>query len=147
MRMTFTKGRGKYDDLRVEREGRAVEIIQCPKQGIIPHDMVHYAVESTLGHRGFLGMVADGAAAAFTTQGGAVEAAIERLVETFQAEMWGGRVPVADLMATYEHACAASGHAVAPVSVGDIDAVRARIEALSADWARVPVGGSLTVRF
>ena len=32
------------------------------------------------------------------------EEAIGRLVETFEAEMWGGQVPVVDLIATYEHA-------------------------------------------
>ena len=147
MQMTFTKGSGKYDELLVERDGRGVETILCPKQGIIPHDMVHYAVESTLAHRGFLGMVADGAAASFTMTGVGVEDAIERLVETFQAEMWGGRVPAADLLATYEHACAASGHGLVPVSVHQVEAIRVRLEELSAAWARVPVQGSMSVRF
>jgi len=93
MRLTFTKRDGKYDDLAIERPDGPTEMIQCPKQGIIPHDMVHFAVECGLGHRGFLGMVADGKAAEFATQGGDSEEAIERLVECFQAEMWGGRVP------------------------------------------------------
>jgi len=53
----------------------------------IPHDMVHYAVESVLTHRGFLGLVGDGQGAGFTTTGGDSEEAIERLVESFQAEM------------------------------------------------------------
>ena len=116
MRLTFTKRGGKHDDLVVERDGHAAETVTCPKQGIIPHDMVHYAVESTLAHRGFLSLVADGQSANFAAVGGEGEEAVERLVETFQAEMWGGRVPAADLLATYEHACEARGHAVAPVS-------------------------------
>ncbi|PPU04588.1 hypothetical protein XacyCFBP1159_22365 [Xanthomonas arboricola pv. corylina] len=36
------------------RDGLLAESIDCPKQGIIPHDMVHYAVESTLHKRGFI---------------------------------------------------------------------------------------------
>ena len=147
MRLTFTKRDSKYDDLVIEREGRAAEMIQCPKQGIIPHDMVHYAVESVLAHRGFLGLVAGGEAAAFETQGGDSEEAIERLVESFQAEMWGGRVPAADLLATYEIACEARGHPAAPVSAEDIDGVRAKLDELTAQWQAVPVNGSLTVEF
>ena len=145
MRLTFTKGNGKHDELWIEREGRSPEAIMCPKQGIIPHDMVHYAVESTLSHRGFLGLVADGQAAAFTTTGGDSEEAVERLVEVFQAEMWGGRVPASDLIATYEHACDARGHAAAPVSAADVEAIRERLDQLTKAWSEVPVNESLTL--
>lgn len=41
---------------------------------------------------------------------------IERLVESFQAESWGGRVPARDLIATDEHACAARNHAVVAIA-------------------------------
>jgi hypothetical protein len=145
MRLTFTKRGGKYDDLLIERPGLSAEKISCPKQGIIPHDMVHYAVESTLAHRGFLSLVADGQAAAFTTTGGSAEEAVERLVESFQAEMWGGRVSAEDLIATYEHACEARGHPAARVSADDVKSIRARLDDLTARWAEVPVNGSLTV--
>jgi len=145
MQLTFTKRGGKYDDLLIERPDRPPETIQCPKQGIIPHDMVHYAIESTLAHRGFLGMVAGGEAAAFTTQGGDSEEAIERLVETFQAEMWGGRVPAEDLLATYEHACESKGHATAPVTAEDVENIRARLDDLTEQWGKVGVNESLTV--
>jgi hypothetical protein len=147
MRLTFTKRGGKYDDLLIERPSAPPETIQCPKQGIIPHDMVHYAVESTLAHRGFLGMVAGGDAAVFATQGGDSEEAIERLVESFQAEMWGGRVPASELLATYEIACEARGHPMAPVTVADIEGIRASLDDLTARWSAVPVNGSLTVEF
>ena len=145
MRMTFTKRDGKYDELLIEREGLAPEKIAAPKQGIIPHDMVHYAVESTLSRRGFLSLVADGQGAVFASKGGEAEEAIERLVENFQAEMWGGRVTAGDLLESYEHACAAKGHAAAPVSVADVGSIRARIDALTAQWAAVPLNGSLTL--
>jgi len=143
MRLTFTKRGGKHDDLVIDREGRPPDRISCPKQGIIPHDMVHYAVECTLAHRGFLGLVADGAAAAFETAGGESEEAIERLVETFQAEMWGGRVPSADFLATYEHACDSRGHAAVAVSAEDVEAIRARLDELTDKWAAVGVNESL----
>lgn len=147
MHLIFTKRNGKHDELRVERRGLPPETIQCPKQGIIPHGMVHYAVESSLLHRGFLSMIDGGDALRFTTVGGASEEAVERLVECFQAEMWGGRVPSAELLATYVHACEARGHAPVPVTAVDVDAIRARLDELTAEWARVPVNGALSLTF
>ena len=147
MRLTFTKRDGKYDDLLIERAGVPPETIRCPKQGIIPHDMVHYAIESTLAHGGFLGLVAGGEAASFATAGGDSEEAIERLVESFQAEMWGGRVSAEDLLATYEHACEARGHKSVPVSADDVASIRERLDDLTEKWAAVPVNSSLTVEF
>lgn len=143
MRLTFTKRDAKYDDLLIERDGRAPERISNPKQRIIPHDMVHYGVESVLSHRGFLSLVAKGDGAVFATTGGESEEAVERLVEAFQAEMWGGRVPAQELLAAYRIGCEARGHGAVPVSEADVEAVRARLDELSAQWAVVPLNGSL----
>lgn len=145
MGLTFTKRDGKYDELLIERVGLAPETISAPKQGIIPHDMVHYAVESALAHRGFLSLVADGQGAVFATKGGDAEEAIERLVENFQVEMWGGRVTAEDLLESYEHACSTKGHAAAPVSVADVESIRARLDDLTEQWAEVPLNGSLSL--
>lgn len=145
MRLTFTKRGGKYDDLLIDRAGHEPETISCPKQGIIPHDMVHFAVESTLTHRGFLSLVAEGQSAAFATSGGDSEEAIERLVENFQAEMWGGRVPSEELLAGYELACAARGHRGVPVSFADVGAIRACLDDLTARWTAVQLNASLTL--
>jgi hypothetical protein len=145
MRLTFTKRDGKYDDLTITRADHSSETIRCPKQGIIPHDMVHYAVESILAHRGFLSLVSGGEAAAFATAGGDSEEANERLVESFQAELWGGRVPAEELLATYEHACDARGHPSVPITSADVDNIRARLDDLTARWAAVPVNGTLAL--
>jgi hypothetical protein len=147
MELKFVKRPGKHDALTIVRADGAAETVACPKQGIIPHDMVHYAVESVLAHRGFLSLVEEGQTAGFATAGGESEEAVERLVETFQAEMWGGRVPAADLLATYEHACGARGHAAVPVLADDVAAIRGRLDALTAQWAALPIEGALTLRF
>ncbi|WP_315763572.1 hypothetical protein [Sphingomonas sp. Y38-1Y] len=145
MQLTFTKRAGKYDELTLVREGGATETIACPKQGIVPHDMVHYAVETVLAQRGFLSMVKDGSPADFSAQGGEGEEAVERLVETFQAELWGGRVPASEMIATYEHACHARDHAVAAVTEHDIEAIRARLDTLSERWTALPVNDAMTL--
>ena len=147
MRLTFTKRGGKHDDLLIERIDQSSETISCPKQGIIPHDMVHYAVESILAHRGFLSLVSDGREATFATAGADPEESIERLVECFQAEMWGGRVSAPQLLETYVLACEARGHDAAPITIAEVESVRAALDDLTAKWAAVPVNGSLTVDF
>jgi hypothetical protein len=59
--------------------------------------------------------------------------------------MWGGRVPAADFIATYEHACAARGHEALSVSPSEVAAIRARLDALSQQWADVAINGALTL--
>ncbi|MDR6787461.1 hypothetical protein J2Y58_000802 [Sphingomonas sp. BE138] len=147
MELIFTKRGGKYDDLVIRRAGAADEAIACPKQGIVPHDMVHFAVESVLAQRGFLSLVKDGEPAGYGTRGDDGAEAIERLVETFQAELWGGRVPAAALIATYQHACAARGHAASPVTPDAVDAIRTRLDDLTARWSAVAINEALVLRF
>lgn len=147
MELRFVKRSGKYDELTIVRSDGTAEVIACPKQGIIPHDMVHYAVESVLAHRGFLSLVEEGQVAAFTTGGEDSDEAVERLVETFQAEMWGGRVSASDLLSTYEHACESRGHRIAAVSPDDVKAIRDRLDELTLQWGVLPQNGALTIRF
>ena len=147
MQLTFTKGTGTSDYLHIERSTLPLETIECPKQGIIPHDMIHFAVESTVPYEGFLSLLLKCKPASFSMDGNEVASAIERLVETIQAEMWGGRVAATDLISMYEHGCRASGHAVAPVSPAQIEIIRASIDELSAAWVSIPLKGELTVIF
>lgn len=142
--LRFTKGSGKTDLMEVVRADGTVERIDCPKQGIIPHDMVHFAVEDTLHVRGFIGRVAEGEAADFRMAAEAQSDGVERLVEVMQGDGWsGGTTPPAEMIALYRVTCTARECPMLPVSVSDIEAVRARIAELTAAWTDVPVGGTL----
>ena len=145
MQLVFTRGSGKYDDLAVTRADGTSERVQCPKQGMIPHDMVHFAVESVLHGQGFLAGVADGGGLGFDAGAGPAAEAIERLVETMQADIWSmqGQTPLSELLGLYDLGCAARGHPALPVSADDIAAIRARMADLAAQWDAVPVGGTL----
>lgn len=148
MELVFTKGSKKHDRLEVIRVSGEVEVIECPKQRIIPHDMVHYAVEHTLLKRGFLGRVRDGEAAMFTMQPEAESDAVERLVEVFQGDAWSGSVSTADSMIDlYRVTCEARSCPMLPVTAADMEAVRERIAELDAQWQAVEVGGSLKLAF
>lgn len=148
MILTFTKGTGKTDWLDIVRvHGSAAPRIDCPKQRIIPHDMVHYAVESVMAARGFLGGVAEGGGSGFAAGGDAAAEAIERLVETIQAEAWSGPAATVEVIDLYHVACQARGHAAVPVDAAAVEAIRARMAELDAEWRKVPVGGAMTLAF
>ncbi len=144
MQLVFVKGSGKHDRMEVIRDGVLAECIDCPKQGIIPHDMVHYAVESTLHKRGFVGRVLGGEAASFQMKAESVSDGVERLVEVFQADGWSGwNSAPTDMLDLYQVTCNARQCEPLAIQADDIEAVRKRILELTAQWQSVPVGQSL----
>lgn len=147
MKLTFTKGSGKYDRLDIVASDGPRPPIDCPKQGIIPHDMVHFAVESEVATLGFLGGIAAGGDSGFAAGAdNPHHRAVERLVETVQAEAWsGGPVPDDEFIALYRVTCAARGDMPLALDGASIAAIRKRIADLTVRWAAVPVGGTLVL--
>jgi hypothetical protein len=144
MKLNFTKGPHKYDVMEVIRPGMPIERVDCPKQRIIPHDMVHYAVEHTLQTRGFLGRVQEGEAAVFQMQPEANSDAVERLVEVFQGDGWsGGASSAEDMLAMYQVTCQARSCPALPLDTALIETVRGVIADLTSRWQAVPVRGTL----
>jgi hypothetical protein len=144
MKLLFTKGAGKYDFMAVLRDGVASGRIDCPKQRIIPHDMVHYAVEHTLRAHGFLGRVKAGEVAGFGMKPQVESDSVERLVEVFQGDEWSGAsTSPQDMLAMYRVTCEARQCPTLPLDDAGIVAVRDCIADLSARWAQVKVGDSL----
>lgn len=146
MDIIFTKGTGKYDRMTMVRDG-ASQTIDCPKQRIIPHDMVHYAVECTLQTRGFLGRVRDGEPADFSMGSEAISDGVERLVEVMQGDAWsGGDTSPADMLDLYRVTCAARNCPMLPVAAAEIAAIRHKISELDAQWQALAVGDSMHLR-
>lgn len=148
MQLIFTKGSGKYDQMDVVRAGHDIESIQCPKQRIIPHDMVHYAVESTLQKRGFLARVRDGEAATFQMQAEAESDAVERLVEVIQGDAWSGSTSqLDDMLDLYQVTCRARECPCLTITAADIAAIRECVADLTTQWGTVVVGSTLVIEF
>lgn len=145
MDIIFTKRAGKFDDLEIRRPDGRTEHVRCPKQRIIPHDMVHYAVEVVLTHQGFLGRVAAGESASARMNPQPIAESVERLVEVIQAELWSGGASNGEVLSLYELSCAERGHSAASVTAEQLDLIRREITDLSARWDDVPVGGSLNL--
>jgi hypothetical protein len=146
MELVFTKRAGKYDDLAITRADGTTERIQCPKQRIIPHDMVHFAVETVMVQEGFLTKVAAGETSLGKMVSDATAESIERLVEVMQGEAWSGEVATGEVLSLYVVACEAWGHAASPVSADQVDLIRAEMAALTERWDATPVHGSMVLR-
>ncbi|MBI3437808.1 MAG: hypothetical protein HY054_04010 [Proteobacteria bacterium] len=140
----FEKRDGKYDAMFVERRG-ALEEISCPKQPPIPHDMFHYAVERVLKLRGFIHRAAAGEGVGFRMTEEAESEAVERLVETMQADSWSGRPPPAEVIDMFLTTCAARNTEAITVSEEAIVAIRAEIDRLAAEWNALPTCGRMTL--
>jgi hypothetical protein len=140
----FEKRDGKYDAMLVERGGR-LEEIACPKQPPIPHDMFHYAVERVLKLKGFIHRAAGGEGVGFRMTPEAESEAVERLVETMQADSWSGRPSAAEVIDLFLTTCAARETQAIAVSEDAILAIRAEIDRLAEAWKSLPVRGRMTL--
>jgi hypothetical protein len=148
MQLIFTKGSGKHDQMEVMRNDVVAERIACPKQGIIPHDMVHFGVESTLHKRGFVDRILHGEAATFQMESEPESDGVERLVEVFQADGWSGwNSAPADMLDLYQVTCHARQCEPLQLSLEDIDAVRKKLLELTAQWQSLAIGESLALQF
>ena len=147
MRMIFTKHGAKYDLLEIVRADGSIERIDCPKQRIIPHDMVHFAVETVLGARGFVRAIGAGETTAYVPMGGVEAESVERLVETVQADAWGSPGTAAELIALYRLTCEARGHAALPADAHIIETIKDEVLRLQLAWDELPVGGTMELRF
>lgn len=161
MQIALVKG-NTHDTLRVTRADGSIAEAQVVKKGPVPHDGVHFAVETGLGfRRGFFGLIAEGRhpdeIAGFASAMGHSSAAkahapdlsiiellqAKRLVECFEAEVWGGPADLETLQSVADAAFSASLIRRVVLTENGVSAVRAGLEQLKADWLRLPQGGTL----
>jgi hypothetical protein len=158
MQITITKG--TTDDLiEVHRDDGTSVSTRLPKKGPVPHDAVHYIVESELGAaHGFWGMVADGrhpeeiqdiakaAGHASASRGRKPDPSIvqiiqvERAVECFEADLWGGGADPATLRAMLDAGCEQSLVPNLDISDLSIERIRTRIADFRQRWTELDVG-------
>lgn len=143
----------KLDRLRCVRDDGSETATSMPRQGILPHDLVHYVVESGLGWRdGFLGLVAAGFDIGWSmeqthdpanrmTADQAVHA--EAVVESLQAQLWSGAFDDALFLDGVRGACDVRGRGVPALPAGIGQVLFERALALNARWQQVPFHGAL----
>ncbi len=148
----------KYDRLCCVRDDGTACEVALPRQGILPHDLIHAVIESRLGFNdGFIGLVAKGADIDFAGKefhryidpaNRAQVAQAESVVESLQAQLWSDDfddVAFRDGLAT---ACAMRG-----VPAPDLSAIDPRtdlfevVKHLGSQWQNLPPHAKWELRF
>jgi hypothetical protein len=144
----------KYDQLRCIRLDGSETSTMMPRQGGLPHDLIHYVVESALRYdHGFLGLVAKGADISFAmeqthdlgNQALADQAThAEAIVESLQAQLWSGAFDVDMFQAGLEGACEMRERRAPDLNQVDVeDVLYGGVIALSQRWQSVPFHAAL----
>jgi hypothetical protein len=128
-----------------------------PRQGVLPHDLVHAVVESHLHlNDGFLGLVAKGADIAFAEKNFREYidperhfevAQSESVVEGLQTQLWQGGFDFNAFLAGVTGACAMRAVAVPVISEADGQAMFDTALHLNELWRQVPVKAEFTLAF
>jgi hypothetical protein len=160
MLVRFIKGplAARADTLVCIRDDHSRTEGQMPRQGILPHDAIHFVVEKTLGlQKAFFGHVARG----LTLDHLALKQSGERppwarlpqalqaesLVECLQAEQWGGTVDEATFQGTLGVACRVRGVPVPHVTPADLVKLRVALREFGAAWRPLKPGEMLERRW
>lgn len=160
MLVRFTKNApsAKADTLTCIRADGTNTTGSMPKQGVLPHDAIHYVVENTLGWReAFFGQIEAGddfapVSARFHSQKNAAvrhprERQSEALVECLQAEQWGGATNPTAFSEKLTKACHAHRVAALVLTATDLDRVRVALREFGAAWRPLGSGKSLERTF
>lgn len=158
MIIRITKGAGE-DHIAIARADGSRAETRFPWKGPVPHDAVHLIVERALGLMGaFWGLVAAGrhpeeiqalakaCGHASASRAGVPDAGIvellqaERLVECYEALLWGGGGSREDVLAMAGPSCEGS-HVVCPaISEDQHAAIVSAITELADEWRAAPRG-------
>jgi hypothetical protein len=144
----------KYDQLRCIRLNGSETSTMMPRQGVLPHDLIHYVVENALGYdHGFLGLVAKGADISFAmaqthdiaNQAVACQAAhAEAIVESLQAQLWSGDFDLDMSQSGLTLACEMRGQPVPDLGRVDVrNQLYAGVMSLAGRWQQLPFHASI----
>lgn len=148
----------RYDTLRCVRRDGSQTTAQMPRQGVLPHDLIHYVVESALRfEHGFLGMVAKGADISFamataheTSAPSANDQApqAESLVESLQAQIWAGSFDESQFHEGLAGACSMRECPIPDLSALERGPAQLHNDVirLGQQWALVPFHGEMTLQ-
>lgn len=138
----------KLDRLRFIRADGSETHCAMPRQGTLPHDLIHYVVESTLPLKhGFLSLVVAGSDAGFVMQAVhdpanlAVETEAvqtEAIVEALQTQLWGGTFDRESFLDAARLAAASRDKPVFEFTGVDPEVLYERATVLLEQWSGVP---------
>jgi hypothetical protein len=160
MLVQFTKNppSATGDALKCVRVDGSTSSATMRRQGVLPHAMIHFVVESVLEwNDAFFGTIARGASiesleARLHGQGATWSKMTqtlqsESLVECLQAELWSGPADPAEFAEKLVTACRRRGVPPPDITADEIDRVRVALREFGAAWRPLAPGSSLERRF
>ncbi len=161
--LRFTVGSDKTDHLEFVLDGRPFVKIASPKQGIIPHDMVHFAIECSFPFEGFIQLVFRGhePGKLMEVMHGFVPKLppkppneystnswlTESLVEAMQALLWSKEATFEGFEYAYSKACEARNISPEPILELDFDRCRKLTSELTIQWMALRAQETLELSF
>ena len=160
MKLVATKGPPyeKADHMKYLRDDGTSYENAMPRQGILPHDLIHFVVETGLDlHNGFLSLVAGSTNAAYVMERAhepnppeierqAVQA--EALAEALQTQLWNGGFDRDTFL--YGVATASRHRGIEPLALDDLD-LEALLYTAAVDlhrkWSQLPARASMELDF
>jgi len=144
LRATRRAPEHKRDALVIECDERR-RVLECWRQGLLPHELFHAAVESVFPWRGFVRLVAEGREPEAIGARDALPETLwaEALTNAFQAE-FGGVIGTSDEELRAYLAQIHPG-ALPPLAAAELERVRSRIRDWSARWAVLRAGEHLEI--
>ena len=156
MLIRFTRLTNERHRLEFVRDDGTSEARELETRSALLHDLVHYAVETTLGLRqSFFALVASGVdITAFavpkekrTFQIPVEAVQTEHIVGHLQVEMADGAL-IEDFNGSLAAACLVLGQAAPPpIPAETLDRLRAQVRDLWRRWQEIPPGGTLELEF
>lgn len=157
MNIAFKKREGRYSQLICIREDGSRSESLFPNIGPLPHDLIHYVVEKTLGLRkAFFGLVAGGAPIGYKHDHNrplACEQDItenwqsESLVEALQSELLDCRSRDLDFQRLIQQYCQAHNVPVPDVSEEQLYSILNELDYYGRQWQQLGANHQLRVNF
>lgn len=160
MLVRFTKNRtaAGADAYSCTRPNGTTTRAEMTRQGTLPHEAIHFVVESTLGwHDAFFGRIARGASAAETTEklhslpkSGRTDPQAqqaEALVACLGKEQWAGPTDPAAFAEHLVQECRRRGVPPPDITADEVERVRTALREFGAQWRPLPPGASIERTF
>ena len=160
MLVRFSKGppAADADALTCVRPDGSTTTGPLRRQGILPHEAIHFVVEDALGwHDAFFGLVARGESieavaarlhgrhAQWTKITQALQS--ESLVECLENDQWGGASDPAGFAEKLVASCRRRGVVPPDITAEELERVRVALRVFGAAWRPLAPGGSLERTF
>lgn len=158
MNIAFRKRVGDYSQLICTRDDGSRSESLFPNKRALPHELIHYVVEKTLGlHKAFYGLVASGAAIAYHEdhnhpltkkhQDISQNWQSELLVEAIQTAALEHGGSVEDFYKAVQRLCASRNIPLPPVNAHQLRAICDELQLYHHQWQNIGCNHQLNVSF